>query len=141
LSKVNDKLGKQESILGVTTLAIERVMDEDYGARIIDALQGSIYVKETPLELIKHLCQTYLCTYEGRRQATAKVFGYEKKSPILIHQEENIYTFPTSSPYADECVWLFPYHIKHTARKTPSETEVIFKNGESIIVEASYRTV
>lgn len=141
MSKLKNNSAKGKISLGLTTMAIERMKDEFYGARILDEFEGEILVKEIPLELIKDMCKAYLCTFEGLRKATSLVLGYEKKSPIFIHSEEVICTCPTASPYSEDCIWLFPRHIEDTVKVRAAETKVIFKNGASINVPVSIHTL
>lgn len=141
MSKITNESDQSNNILGPTTMAIERMKDETYGAKITDEIEGEIFVKEIPLELIQNMCHTYLCTYEGLRRATALVFGYKKKTPILIHLEEGLYTCPTLSPYDEDCIWLFPRHIEKLVKINSTETKVIFKNNDSITVPVSIHTL
>ncbi|QHE53709.1 competence protein ComK [Pontibacillus sp. HMF3514] len=141
MTELKSSPDQNQITLGPTTMAIARMKDEYYGARIMDEIEGEILVKEIPLELIQSLCKTYLCTYEGLRRATALVLGYEKKTPILIHSEEGIYTCPTLSPYAEDCIWLFPRHIKKLEKINSTETKVIFKNNNYITVPVSLHTL
>lgn len=141
MSKLKNKSDQINNILGPTTMAIERMKDEKYGAKITDEIEGDIFVKDIPLELIQDMCHAYLCTYEGRRRATALLFGYKKKTPILIHLEKGIYACPTLSPYDEDCIWLFPRHIKKLVKINSTETKVIFKNNKSIIVPVSFYTL
>ncbi|WP_182200072.1 competence protein ComK [Paraliobacillus salinarum] len=49
-----------------------------------------------------------------------------------------MYFFPTVSPQQPFCSWISHSYV-HTIRRTPkNETEFIFKNGKSVILDVSY---
>jgi len=71
-----------------------------------------LYIKRTPLEIIKASCYQNFSSYEGRREAVKHLTDFQKKLPIPVNTFQDIYAFPTKSPTSDDCVWLFYHHIK-----------------------------
>lgn len=71
-----------------------------------------LYIKLTPLEIIKASCYQNFSSYEGRREAVKHLTDFQKKVPIPVNTSQDIYAFPTKSPTSEDCVWLFFHHIK-----------------------------
>ncbi|WP_405098912.1 competence protein ComK [Oceanobacillus sp. FSL H7-0719] len=71
-----------------------------------------LYIKLTPLEIIKASCYHNFSSYEGRREAVKYLTNFQNKVPIPVNTSGGIYAFPTKSPTNDDCVWLFYHHIK-----------------------------
>ena len=102
---------------------------------IVYTLDGKIKSEETPKQLIEQLCLRDFSTKEGRKQAVKKLFGYEKKIPILIQPCE-IGAFPTTSSKNPNCCYIFqhPFHMKE---KEKGHMILRLLNGEQLEVYAS----
>ena len=95
-------------------------------------LEGNreIYVKMTPLEIIKLAAIQGGAEYNGRRTSMAYLTGIHKKIPIPISESKNIYAFPTCSPNHPDCIWIFFHHIDDIKPATGTYRSIIqFKDG------------
>lgn len=122
------------------TAAIKPVKHPDYLSQIIEP-DAILYVTEPPLTIIKEACLQGYSSYEGRRDSVKYYTDYQRKLPIAINPKLNIFAFPSISPEAYECSWLFPTHIKSisqaiTADKT-IQSIVTLKNGRTIYMSES----
>lgn len=97
-----------------------------------------VYVRQTPLEVIKVNCLDNGASYEGRRDAVKHLTPYKKKLPIPISQKKEIYAFPTHATHNFECHWLFSEHILTILkRSTTNESTVHFKNNQVLPLAVS----
>ncbi|EDL66587.1 competence protein ComK [Bacillus sp. SG-1] len=122
------------------TAALIPVKHPDYLTKVIET-DNIFYVTKPPLSIIKKACLKGYSSYEGRREAVKHYTGYQRKVPIPIIPKHNIFAFPSLSPEAFECIWLFPAHIKsiskaNTADKAISSL-VTLKNGRTVYMSES----
>jgi len=125
------------------TQAILPVRAIDYQALIREKMQ-EVYVKQTPLAIIKANCLDGGASYQGRRSSAVHLLGSANKVPILIYDRAQIYAFPTQSPTNFDCIWLFAQHIlkinKQLQPDNPSLTSrITFRNSTTFdLKESSY---
>lgn len=114
----------------------------DYATIVIE-VNRKLYVKKTPMVLIKTGCLDGGSTYDGRRLAMCYQTGAHNKVPIPINPIKGIYAYPTHSPKARECNWIFYHHVKHsqTHPKAPCKTIITFNNGISLTLDVSYHII
>jgi competence protein ComK len=123
------------------TMAIFPAREIEYSA-IVKEEHQIIYVRQTPLQIIKSACLEGGSTYDGRRKAVTHLTGAIQKVPIPINPRRNIFAFPTHSPTAFECNWIFYHHIKsilpslQTSNKTQSIIQ--FKNQQELPMNESH---
>lgn len=122
------------------TAALIPVKHPDYLTKVIET-ENIFYVTKSPLSIIKKACLQGYSSYEGRREAVKHYTGYQRKVPIPIIPKHNIFAFPSLSPEAFECIWLFPAHIESiTQAITADETIrslVTLKNSKTIYMSES----
>lgn len=97
-----------------------------------------LYIKKTPLQLIKEACLEGGSTYEGRRLAVIHQTGSQHKVPIPISPFEHIFAFPTHSPELHKCSWIFYHHVKSISPdpKKSRQTIITFKDGNDPLILA-----
>ncbi len=101
-----------------------------------------LFVRKTSIDLIKSACLDGGSTYEGRRTAVTHQTGSKQKVPIPVNPLHHIFAFPTHSPRAHECNWIFYHHV-HTiqAHSSPEDASIqsiiTFKNGQQLPMEES----
>jgi competence protein ComK len=125
------------------TMAILPAKAIDYDSIVLETNQ-TLYIRKTPLQIIKDACLEGGSTYEGRREAVIHLTGAQNKVPIPVNPREHIYAFPTHSPQLFECQWLFYHHIRFIQPKpnTPRESIITFKNNPNPLqIEVSYNTL
>ncbi len=123
------------------TAALLPVKHLDYCTLIIET-NGSYYINQPSLTLIKEACLKGYSTYEGRREAVRHYTGFHQKVPIPINPYQNIYAFPTQSPHQFECCWLFPTHIQSIKPTSNSKGSIVtFKNKKTITLSQSASTL
>ncbi|MCC3359149.1 competence protein ComK [Bacillus sp. REN16] len=123
------------------TMAILPAREIEYSA-IVKEEHKIIYVRQTPLQIIKAACLEGGATYEGRRKAVTHLTGAIQKVPIPINPRRNIFAFPTHSPTAFECNWIFYHHIKAIvpSQQTSNTIQSIihFKNQQVLPMNESH---
>ncbi|RFB17419.1 competence protein [Bacillus sp. HNG] len=123
------------------TMALLSVAHIEYATIVLERLQ-MLYVKKTPLQIIQAACLEGGATYEGRRKAVTYLTGAVQKVPIPINPRRKIFAFPTHSPTAFECSWIFHHHIKtiRPSEKTNPTTQSIiqFKNNQELPMNESH---
>ena len=86
-------------------------------------------------------CKYFGSTYEGRKNGAREILGAEYKVPIVVEDSDNLIVFPTTSPLADDCVWISLKRVKKIDKIDNNNTRIIFDNDKDIIVPCSYRTI
>ncbi|MEH7388615.1 competence protein ComK [Bacillus sp. JJ1521] len=123
------------------TSAILSVAEFEYSAIVLEG-DNRIFVRQTPIQIIKAACLEGGASYEGRRKAVIHLTGAIQKVPIPINPRRKIYAFPTHSPTSFECNWIFFHQIKTiTLPKIPSPTNqsiIHFKNNQTLTLNESY---
>jgi len=98
-------------------------------------------IKDTPFHIMEESCKYFGSTYEGRKNGAKDILGAEYKVPIVIQDEDNLIVFPTTSPQAEDCVWVSLKRVKKIERMDSCHTRILFDNNKEIIVECSFRTI
>lgn len=96
-------------------------------------------INQTPFEIMEESCKYFGSTYEGRKNGAKEILGAEYKVPIVIEDSDNLIVFPTTSPLAEDCVWISLKRVKKIEKIDNDNTKVIFDNNTEIIVNCSYR--
>lgn len=114
----------------------------DYQTIVLE-IDRKLFIKETPLQLIKQACLDGGASYDGRRAAVMYQTHFARKVPIPISTSKKIYTFPTHAPNHFDCHWIFYHHIQyiqpHHDKSNPNiQSMVLFKNGQKLLLEQSY---
>ncbi|MBM7572683.1 competence protein ComK [Aquibacillus albus] len=124
------------------TIALLPSRQVEYDTIVMEADQR-LFVRQTPLEIIKMACLKAGSSYEGCRASLMYLTNSRKKVPIPILLEKNIYAFPTHSPTNFNCQWLFYHHIASikphpSSKKTHHRATITFKNGQNLAMNESY---
>ncbi|NCC71721.1 hypothetical protein EOM09_09185, partial [bacterium] len=98
-------------------------------------------IKNSVSNIIKHSCEYFGSSYEGRNIGTYKLLGIRHKSPIIIEESNNIIFFPTESPKNDSCYWVsFNNIATFFENREKKNTIVEFKNGQKIEIPISFHS-
>ncbi|MBQ6135168.1 MAG: competence protein ComK [Bacilli bacterium] len=103
--------------------------------------ENQYVVDQTPFSIMEDSCKYFGSTYEGRKNGARDILGAEYKVPIVIEDSNNLIVFPTTSPSAEDCVWISLKRVKKIEKVDSFATKVIFDNNQEIVVDCSYRTV
>lgn len=98
-------------------------------------------IENTPFEIMDYSCKYFGSSYEGRKEGTKAILNVSYKVPIVIENSRNIIFFPTTSPRCDDCCWISLKNIEKIEADKYNSTLVIFKNGVSINIPVSIRTI
>lgn len=117
----------------------------DYSTIVIET-NRKLYVTKTPLQLIKASCLDGGSTFEGRQKAVTHLTGSLQKVPIPINPLSHIFAFPTNSPNAFQCNWIFYNHVKSILpakqqKDSPAQSIILFKNEQSLPMNESHYTL
>ena len=128
----------EDYLINEKTLALEPAQTIDCDTIVIER-RNTVYVRKTPLQLIKKACIYNWTTYDGCREAVMKNTNYKKKLPILINKEKNICTFPTHAIKHIDCKWIFWNHILKIIKDQETNGSIIqFYDGTHLSVPVSY---
>lgn len=83
------------------------------GGTIVDEVDQTFQVIQTPLEIIHVNCYRGFATYDGRVKAVQKYLLYKHKVPILIYERAEIAAFPTHSPKKTQVSLGLPVSYPH----------------------------
>src|SRR5699024_1359081 len=115
----------------------------EYDTIVIER-ERKLYIRQTPLQIIKSSCQKYWSTYEGRRDAVVNQMNFKQKVPIPVSIDKTIYLFPTHSPNHLDNSWIAYEHVARFDKKRnpgqPEQTLVTFKNGYTKTLDVSVHT-
>jgi len=98
-------------------------------------------VNNHPYKIMEDSCKYFGSSYKGRKEGARDILGAEYKVPIILEDSSNLIVFPTTSPLADDCVWISLHRLKKFERIDVNNTKIIFDNDKEIIVPCSYRTI
>lgn len=94
-------------------------------------------VHRSVLDIMDDSCRFFGSSYSGRHEGTKYLIGSSYKSPIIVEESRELIFFPTSSPRAQECIWLALSFIEKYYR-VGMKTIVHFKNGKSLDLDISF---
>lgn len=120
------------------TLAI---LPENKENSIVYEDDNKYIIDQTPFNIMEESCKYFGSTYEGRKNGAREILGAEYKVPIVIEDSDNLIVFPTTSPLADDCVWVSLKRVRKIEKIDSNNTKIIFDNNKEIIVPCSYRTI
>ncbi len=103
--------------------------------------ENNYIINARPFKIMEDSCKYFGSTYEGRKNGARDILGAEYKVPIVVEDENNLIVFPTTSPLAEDCVWISLKRVKNIEKADFNSTKVIFDNNAEIIVNCSYRTI
>ena len=98
-------------------------------------------INQRPFEIMEESCKYFGSTYQGRKESARDILGAEYKVPIIVEDTDNLIVFPTTSPLAEDCVWISLKRVKKFEKIDSNNTRIIFDNDKEIIVPCSYRTI
>lgn len=98
-------------------------------------------VEGTPFEIMEDSCRYFGSTYEGRKESAKAILGAEYKVPIIVEDTNNLIVFPTTSPSANDCIWISLNRIRKFEPIDNQHTRIIFDNEMEIIVPSTYRSI
>lgn len=98
-------------------------------------------IQAKPFTIMEESCKFFGSTYEGRKDGAKEILGAEYKVPIVVEDSDNLIVFPTTSPYADDCVWISLKRVRKIEKIDYNNTKIIFDNNQEIIVDCSFRTI
>ncbi|MBB6454727.1 competence protein ComK [Salirhabdus euzebyi] len=130
---------KTEYEISPFTVAVipEWLENGEAGARVLEK-NNEYVITQSPRKLIDQACKFFGSSLKGRQEGTKGVCGITHKAPIAIDPHSGMFFFPTTSPHNSNCTWIAHSHISHIRPISQNETEVHFKNGESIKIPVSY---
>ena len=120
------------------TLAI--VPNEDNNSLVYEDNERYI-IDQKPFQIMEESCKYFGSTYKGRKESAKSMLGAEYKVPIIIEDTNNLILFPTTSPTAEDCVWISLKRVKSIEKVDSFNTRIIFDNDREIIVPSSFRSV
>lgn len=129
-------------IMNETTIGMIPARKIEYDTIVIEG-ENLLYIRQTPLDIIKQSCIHYWSTYEGRREAVMHHTGFKEKVPIPINPKRGIIAIPTHGIKHIDCCWLMHDHILHyePIKNDPKyKTTVIFTNRRNIKLDVSIRS-
>ena len=98
-------------------------------------------VGRAPTKIIDQSCSFFGASLKGRQEGTKRICGITHKAPISIDPASGMYFFPTASPTNAICSWIAHSHIQEINSLPYHQTEILFKNGRTVIVEASQGSI
>ncbi|GAA0438169.1 competence transcription factor ComK [Lentibacillus halophilus] len=103
--------------------------------------EGTWIVENTPSKIMENACKFFGSSLKGRQEGTRSICGITHKAPISIAPSCGMYFFPTASPSSHKCSWIAHSHIEQVNRGPYRQTEIIFKNGKTILLDVSFGSI
>ena len=121
------------------TLAI---LPDENGSSIVLEDDYKYEVDNDPMRILDYSCKYFGSSYPGRKDGSRAILNSHYKLPILVEESQNLVFFPTISPDDENCVWISLNKVKRYAESEDGKngTYIEFKNGESIILDVSYKS-
>lgn len=138
LKELNISMVMKKYVINNDTIALLPAKAIDYSA-IAWEVNKILYVRQTPLEIIKSSCLDYGSSYDGRRDAVKHNTPYKKKLPIEVSERKKIYAFPTHATQSFDCHWLFSEHILTIIKNSDkNKSTVHFRNDQMLSLTVSH---
>ncbi|WP_226038055.1 competence protein ComK [Aquibacillus saliphilus] len=136
-------LGEMKLNHEITPMTLAVMTKELSGKHITQILEDDeiIYVKKSPGKVIDLACKFFGSSLKGRQDGTRDICGITHKAPIVIDPSSGMYFFPTSSPQNPKCAWISHSHIDQIVKAPKQRAQIIFKNGQTVILEVSHGSV
>jgi len=106
-----------------------------------------LYVRQTPLEIIRQGCVDDWSDYVSRRNAVMHHTSFIQRLPIPVNIRKAFYFFPTHSPgHSDNC-WIAYQHILIIDKPledqagNPAQSVIYFKNNQKLFLVVSLHTL
>jgi competence protein ComK len=128
----------------ITPLTLAMVPKKDELGHIHTCIlepEAEYTVEYSPSKLIDFACRFFGSSLKGRQDGTRDICGITHKAPISVDPSSGMYFFPTTSPTNAKCSWIAHSHIDHVNRISEKVTEIVFKNGKKIRLDASYGSI
>lgn len=125
-------------VINGDTMAVLPVKEENQLYSKILEISGERIVPIRPYHVVDQSCHYYGSSFKGRVEGSKKLLGMNKKVPIVVDPANSLYFFPTHSPIRHECAWLSHAHISRFLKAESNCTEVIFHNGQKMVMDISY---
>ena len=98
-------------------------------------------VNMSGLDIIKHSCLYFGCTYEGRRDSVKSFIGVDMKVPILIEESRNIIFFPTNSCVNKDSIWVSYQNLLKYSKINEFSTVLYFQKNRDYKINVKYKLV
>lgn len=124
------------------TMALLPAAHIKYDTIAIESNQ-TVYIRQTPHQLLRRACLENWSTYEGRRESIKHHFGFKRKVPIPINPHKLLFAFPTHSPEDFACNWIFYSHVQTIlpqptlSKNADQEATIRFQNGHQLTLDVS----
>lgn len=92
-------------------------------------------VKMSPNQIMEQSLLYYCSSMKGACVGSRALLGNMKMIPIVVCSQLEIYWFPCSSPYHDDCVWFSHTHVIDSNENGPKQTTVHLSFGHTITIE------
>lgn len=132
--------GEKRKLISSSTMAL---LPLQYGSRLYTKMKeydGDFTIPLKPFTVVKESCRYYASSYQGRKEGTKTLIGVTHKAPIVIDPFQGIYLFPTASPARDDCIWISQGFVEDYQAAEYGKTEVMFINGETLVLPVSLHT-
>ena len=117
------------------------IISKDIGKTEIIEKSNDYIIDNDAYKVMDESCKYFGSSYEGRKEGSKSILGAEYKVPIVVEDTENLIVFPTTSPYADDCVWISLKRISNIYKIDACNSKIVFDNNKEIIVPCSFRSL
>lgn len=124
-----------EYIINRKTQAITGINTGYYRTKIYE-VDNVLYVKESPLTIVKNSCIQYGSSFSGRQKFVKQMIKLNSKLPIPIKPAYRLFFLPTKSYRNEKCIWFSYYHVKNYF-VYKNKLFVILQNNQKIPVDIS----
>jgi len=106
-----------------------------------------LYVRQTPLEIIRQGCVDAWSDYDSRRNAVMQHTNFIQRLPIPVHIRKAFYFFPTHSPQHSDNCWIAFEHILKIDKAlkdqagNQAQSVIYFKNNQLLFLDVSLHTL
>ena len=106
---------------------------------IVYELGKQVIINKPSLPIVRRSCYVFGSSFDGRMAGAKELTGYKYKPPIVIQETDNVFIFPTKSPYSESTEWVALNHIvEFYPNHGNNNTFVRFDNGLLLELSVSY---
>lgn len=102
--------------------------------------QSNIKIHLNPILVLNQFCIERGSSLEGRMKSFQVLTNTKQKPAVLLDERNQLLLFPTHGITNDACVWI-SYHEVFSYHAQGNQTEIVFVNGEKLLLSVQYRTI
>ncbi|QIK70342.1 hypothetical protein G7062_08550 [Erysipelothrix sp. HDW6C] len=117
------------------------VIGTEQGSEIVLSNGKRHWSRKQSSDVMELICREYAVDFNGSRRVCADLLQIRQKPPVCLSLTHHTLFFPTTGIDNVQCDWINYEHIRSIKERGKDRTKIVFRNGTSRTVSASFRVV